>query len=99
MAHYRITLKAGFVETDAHGHIMRDYDPTSGRDYRRAPDGSWMILGFATRHHAQTIIGLEEAANGADIGQGWVHDWDHGTHRMWGMPKHRRAVKVERIAQ
>ena len=60
---------------------------------RRGPfSEEWRIIGFTTRHNAHRIISLTDAANGEDIGQGWVHDYDHGTRRMWGTS--RRAVSV-----
>jgi hypothetical protein len=93
---YRITCKSGYVITDDEGRIMEDH---VGRHYVCAPHDGWRIIGFTRRHHSAQIIGLTAAAHGADIGQGWVHDIDHGTRRMWAMPKDRRAVKVEAIAE
>ena len=92
---YRITCKLGYVITDDNGNIAEDH---VGRDYVRTPDESWRIVGISRRHHSRDLISLATAANGADIGQGWIHDIDHGTRRMWGMPTYRRAVKVERIS-
>ena len=96
MAGYRIILKNGAVfDTDAAGNILLDgernmrFDPASGHE--------WRILGFTTRHNAHRVIDLEAAASGEDIGHGWVHDMDHGTHRVWGSPAWRRAVRVERF--
>jgi hypothetical protein len=91
---YRLICKRGYFDLAANGEILYD----SERNYRRpGNDGhEWKVIGFGTRHNSNQIITLEAAANGADIGQGWVHDRDHGTHRMWGMPTYRRAVKVVR---
>ena len=92
---YRIECKLGYVITDDAGNITEDH---CGRHYTRVADPSWCIVGFTRRHHSRHMITLAEAANGADFGQGWVHDVDHGTRRMWGMPAYRRAVKVTRIS-
>lgn len=92
---YKIVCKSGYVLTDDTGQIRVD---AVGRFYRSPQPGPhWRILGLTTRHNAHQIIGLAEAANGTWIGQGWIHDMDHGTHRMWSMPRGRRAVRVERI--
>lgn len=91
---YRITLKVGYVLTDDHGNIAEDH--SAGRSYVRTPDPSWRILGFTTRAHAHRLITLAEAADGANIGQGWIHDFDHGARRMWAMPRSNRAVRVTR---
>jgi hypothetical protein len=34
---------------------------------------------------------------GANIGQGWVHDLDHGTHRIWGSPTGHRFGSLIRF--
>ena len=89
---YLIRLKNGsMIETDVAGRIV--YDGTRGM--RFAPSDSWRIVGFSTRHNAYRIVTLAEAAAGEPIGQGWVHDVDHGTRRMWAMPRYHRAVRVE----
>ncbi|KKN03935.1 hypothetical protein LCGC14_1102800 [marine sediment metagenome] len=90
---YKIMCKSGYVLTDEAGQIRTD---AVGRYYRRQPGPDWRILGLTTRHHAHQIITLAEAADGAWIGQGWIHDMDHGTHRTWSLPRGRRAVRVER---
>ena len=74
------------------------YDGTRGMRFGEGTD-TWRILGFSTRHHARRVITLPEAADGAELGQGWVHDLDHGTHRLWGMPVTKRVVKVWRVAE
>lgn len=71
------------------------HDGTRNMDF--AALGTWKILGFTKRHHSREIISLAEAANGADLGQGWVHDLDHGTHRIWCQPSNHRAVSVREI--
>lgn len=94
---YRLTLKHGaYVITDDSKRIVRLID--TSRDYRRMPSDTWYIVGIGRRHNSRDLVSLSAAADGADIGQGWVHDIDHGTHRMWTMPKHQRVMKVERIA-
>ena len=91
---YRIICKGGYVLTDAEGNIAEDH---LGRDYVCEPAPDWRIVGFSTRFNAYRLISLAQAADGEPLGQGWVHDVDHGTRRLWGMPKDRRAVRVERI--
>jgi len=86
---YILHTHRGYFALAADGGILYDSD----RNYYSDGIG-WKILGIATRHNSSYIIPLEEAANGANIGQGWIHDLDHGTHRMWGSPSYRRAVKV-----
>ncbi len=90
---YGIHLKSGYVDTDSRGRITYD----SRRNYSCEPHDGWLILGISTRHNSNCIVSLERAANGESIGQGWIHDLDHGTHRIWGMPKTDRAVRVERL--
>jgi len=94
MPGYRITCKQGYVLTDLAGNIAEDH---VGRDYVRVPANDWRIVGIATRANSQRVISLAAAADGESIGQGWIHDLDHGTRRMWGHPSYRRAIKVERI--
>jgi hypothetical protein len=59
--------------------------------------GTWKILGITKRFNSHKIISLAEAADGADLGQGWVHDLDHGSYRVWRQPSNRRVVSVRRI--
>jgi len=88
---YRLWIKGGWYFILAEdGTILFD----SERNYT-STSGEWKIIGIATRHNSHRLVSLKAAANGEPIGQGWVHDLDHGTHRMWGMPKHHRAVNVE----
>ena len=96
MRGFRITLKSGYVETDDQGRIVHDY--SAGRNYRCEPHDEWRIVGIATRHHSIRVSTLDDcAADPRLIGQGWIHDLDHGTRRMWAMPTSRRAVRVERL--
>lgn len=96
---FRITLKDGaFVDTDTDGRIVRDYDPTSSRDYRCEPRDAWKIVGITKRFHSRDVATLSDCAHDASyIGQGWIHDIDHGTRREWCSPKHRRATRVTYI--
>jgi hypothetical protein len=92
MMKYKITLKNGHVYTCAEdGNVLHrtDVDPGGQGPYR-----DWRILGFSKRHNSRNLVSLTDAARGTDIGQGWVHDLDHGTHRMWGHPSGNRAVSV-----
>jgi len=93
-AAFDIRLKSGarFLVAE-NGRILYDGDRNMGPFSEE-----WRIIGFTTRHNARRLITLQEAADGMPIGQGWVHDLDHGTHRMWAMPLYRRAVRVIRKA-
>lgn len=91
---YRIRMKSGHIDTDSEGRVIHD---ACGRDYRCKPHDGWRITGIATRLNARFSVALKDAANGVKIGQGWVRDLDHGTHRLWISPPDRRAVWVERI--
>lgn len=93
---YVIYLKnnSHFV-TDEAGNILFDGD----RNTAFRADGRWKILGFARRHTANRIqVSLRAAADGEDLGQGWVFDLDHGMTRMWGSPGHRRAKRVLHVS-
>lgn len=90
---YNMTIKGGAVYRLADdGQVLWDGDRNMGPF-----SGEWRIIGFSIRHHSHRLISLADAAKGADLGQGWIHDIDHGTRRIWGIPKHHRVVKVERI--
>lgn len=67
-------------ELAENGAVLARSDGPAGWDY----SGRWIITGFTTRHNAHHLVTLAAAADGAEVGQGWVHDLDHGTHRMWG---------------
>jgi hypothetical protein len=97
---YRITMKSGsYVETDDKFRIVKLSDSGHASHYECEPHDDWKILGIATRHTSSHYSNLSDCvADPSLIGQGWIHDLDHGTHRMWGMPKHRRAVRVEHVA-
>jgi hypothetical protein len=91
---YRITCRQGYILTDANGRIIEDH---VGRHYKCEPHDGWRILGFSRAFSSAPLITLDAAASGAPLGSGYVHDLDHGTHRVWGNPDYRRVVKVERI--
>ena len=91
-AYILTTRDGGRFTLSASGAILKDHD--RGLEFSGE---SWRILGFTKRHHSRDIIPIEAAARGEDIGQGWVHDLDHGTHRMWGHPTGRRAVSVRPV--
>lgn len=91
--YYIMWTHAGAYVLAEDGTIL--YDQV--RHYR-SYSGQWRIIGISKRHHSHDMVSLEDAANGANIGQGWVHDLDHGTHRMWAMPKDRRATSVVRAS-
>lgn len=92
---YWISCKDGHVITDDKGNILEDH---VGRHYvRPIPDASWRIVGFARRFNAHSLVTLAEAAEGADLGHGFVHDEDHGTRRVWMQPMGRRVLSVTRI--
>ena len=89
---YRLHTDGGYYVLAANGTILFD----SSRNYRSDSE-QWRVIGIGKRHHSRDLISLSEAADGADFGQGWVHDLDHGTHRIWGMPHSRRARQVVRL--
>jgi hypothetical protein len=92
---YRIHLKDfSYIDTDSDGNIVYD----SSRNYRRTGTPDWRILGVTTRHNSRHIIPLKESVTG-NIGQGWIHDMDHGTHRMWSRPSGKRAVHIETLTE
>lgn len=95
-AHYRMTTKGGAVYLlDENGAVLERSDGSRGWNY----SGKWIICGFKTRHNARRTISLEEAVNGADTGQGWVVDLDHGTYRLWGSPSDRRLRSIEVVRE
>lgn len=90
---YRITLKNGHVyTTDDHGNVISRTDGP-----RNWPYSNWRIIGFTTRHNARRIVSLADAVNGAPCGQGWIHDIDHGTRRMWAHPTTQRLRSIVHI--
>lgn len=94
MSGYVIRTTGGETyRTDDAGRITDRTDGPRGFEY----SGRWQIIGIGKRHHSRRLITLAAAANGADIGQGWVHDIDHGYHRMWGGGD-RRIASVSRVA-
>ncbi len=85
---YQMRLKNYAVYTLADdGTIIARSDGPQGWNY----GVGWKILGFGKRVHSNHLVTLSQAANGIDFGQGWVHDLDHGTHRMWGSAGKRLA--------
>lgn len=94
-ATYALRLKDGSIwYLDADGGVL--WDGSRGMGWE-APHTSWRITGFTTRHMGHYQITLDRAAQGEALGQGWVHDLDGGTHRMWCMPSLHRAVSVSRL--
>lgn len=80
-------------DLDDEGYVVARTDGPKGWNYGKG----WRIVGFRTRHNALRVITLRETADGANIGQGWVVDWDHGTYRMWGSPSDHRATLLIHI--
>lgn len=75
---------------DDDGKVLDRSDGPKGWDY----EGEWTIVGFKKRHHSARTITLDKALAGADVGQGWVVDLDHGTFRLWGSPTGHRLKSV-----
>lgn len=91
----RMTLKDGtWYDLDDGGAVLRRSDGPDNWDY----SGNWIIVGFKTRHNSTATVSLREALNGADVGQGWIVDKDHGTYRLWGSPSGRRLSRIERVS-
>ena len=87
---YIMTLKSGAIwQLGDDGRVLHDGDRNMGPFSEQ-----WRVIGFSTRFNAHRVISLQEAADGEPIGQGWVHDLDHGFHRVWGHPSNRRAVSI-----
>lgn len=92
---YELTLKDGTRYTLAEsGAVLDRSDGPRGWNY----SGKWIILGFSKRAHSRRVISLQSAMGGEDVGQGWVHDLDHGTHRMWGSPTGHRFSSLRVLA-
>ncbi len=94
MSGYAMTLKNGDIYwLDESGTVEARSDGPKDWEY----SGRWIILGFSKRIHSHSWIKLGAAADGANIGQGWVHDLDHGTHRLWASPTGRRVQSIRRV--
>lgn len=93
-ASYEMHLKNGSVwYLDSDGGVLWDGDRSMGWE---SPHSTWRIIGFSTRHHSRDVISLADSPV-ANLGQGWIHDLDHGAHRLWGAPSDRKVSKVYRI--
>lgn len=84
------TTRGARYELDAHGAVLARSDGPAGWEY----SGRWVILGAATRHNAHAIVSVADIARDGIPGQGWIHDLDHGTHRVWGNERMRSLRKV-----
>lgn len=92
---YRMTTKGRDTYILARdGAVLSRTDGPGGWDYAHR----WHIVGFGTRANSGTLIGLTDAAEGANVGQGWIHDLDHGTHGMWGSPRLDKLASITRIS-
>jgi hypothetical protein len=94
---FRLTTKGRDIYILARdGAVLSRTNGPSGWDYAHG----WHIIGFGTRANSRHLVSLDEAADGVDTGQGWVHDLDHGTRRMWaggGEPSSERLASLTRI--
>jgi hypothetical protein len=88
---YTLTIKGG-----AQFHLASDGTILWDGERNMGPFSDWRVFGFSTRLNANRVVPLAQAAAGESIGQGWIHDLDHGTHRLWCMPRHHRAVSLVR---
>lgn len=81
---------------DDEGFVVSRTNGPEGWDYKNG----WRILGFLKRANSglDLMVSLPDAANGADIGHGYVVDWDHGYTRVWMGGKHDRAWMIKRLA-
>lgn len=76
------------------GYVGNYPDPLRG-------SSTWRVLGLGKRHHSSEVQTLNQIAKlnaparKAAIGQGWVHDEDHKTHRVWG---HARVTHVYQVS-
>lgn len=85
------TSQGNTYNTDDNGAVISRSNGPEGWDYGQ----NWVILGTSTRHNAHHVNRLADvAADAGLLGQGWVHDVDHGQRRMWG---NERAVSVQKV--
>ncbi len=91
MTGYTMTTTRGNTYTlDQDGKVTARSNGPKGWQY----SGQWIILGAATRHHANRWATLEQIIQTGNIpGQGWIHDLDHGTHRVWGMERMKQLTR------
>jgi hypothetical protein len=77
---------------DLEGYVLSRTDGPEGWDYAKG----WRILGFLPTINTpvERRVTLRAALAGADTGQGWVVDWDHGYVRVWANPSGRRLASV-----
>jgi hypothetical protein len=88
-----VTKGRDIYTLDDEGYVVARSNGPEGWNYGRG----WRIVGFKTRHNAHRTISLQEALDGADVGQGWIVDWDHGTFRLWGSPSADKLASIRRI--
>src|SRR5689334_20201957 len=79
-AYLMTTTRRTLYVLDANGNVLARSNGPRGWTY----SGKWTILGATTRHLARRIVPLADIARDGVPGQGWLHDLDHGTHRLWG---------------
>jgi hypothetical protein len=92
---YILTLRSGAkYELDSDGAVLYR---TDGPDRSWNYGGRWRILGLAAQWDHGYTVSLAAAAAGVPFGEGYVHDIDHGTRRVWGHPDDRRAASVRDI--
>ena len=91
-ASYAVETARATYYLDADGAVIARTNGPRGWSY----SGAWTILGSARRWNSGYIVRLSDAADGADIGHGFVCDLDHGTRRRWG---NERAQRVRRATE
>ena len=84
------TTQGVTYELAENGAVLARSNGPQGWNY----SGRWIILGAATRHNAHRVTSLADIADHGVPGQGWVHDLDHGTHRMWGNERMASLTRV-----
>ncbi len=86
----RLTTTDGSVYTlDDLGYVIARSDGPREWEYSR----EWRILGVVTRPNGRRVITLPAILRGAQPGQGWIVDHDHGTFRVWrGAPGRLRKL-------
>lgn len=84
------TTRGNRYVLDDEGYVLARSDGPRGWDYARG----WRITGIAKRWHSAVSVKLAAIVAGADRGQGWIRDWDHGTYRAWGGERMRSLTHV-----
>ena len=87
-----VTTHGNVYMLDNMGNVVSRSNGPAGWNYGK---GNWVILGAATRWNAATVSSLADIAAGGIPGHGVIHDYDHGSHRVWGNERMRTLTVVD----